>query len=137
MAEARDLQVDVARAYLNFTAFQEATAIWGHIMSLVPDVVAEIRRARKLHGKQHELPFIAKYISRNYYNGMAQSCRNALADPNVEPSWDLILLEEVYEFLEALQAGDTAAAQVEAIQVLAMMHTMLEKLENESAPSRG
>lgn len=96
------------------------------------DVADEIVRARSKHGDQKHLPLINRWTGTGEYARMERGYKHACDDAleRGDSSWDFILLEEVYEALAALQAGDLVAARPELVQVIAMASAMLEIVDS-------
>jgi len=111
-----------------FTLFDRFTATF-------MDVCEEIASARKKHGPQKHLPLINAHAGRGEYHRAAQSYKDAWdrASEDGTTSWDIILLEEVFEALEALQNGDLVEARGELVQVMAMATSMLELVDEKLA----
>lgn len=97
-------------------------------------VATELARAVELHGDQSYIPLLSPYIGLHRYRDEANSYKARLRHfktEGMEWSWDIILLEEVFEMLEAVENGDLVEAREEAVQVLAMVHRVIEKIDSE------
>lgn len=100
------------------------------IEGVAAEAVAEVYRAREIHGKQHGLPSFdagdgrGQDVWEHVGRVLEDDAREMLDD---EPSWAAILAEEVGE---ALQAEDPGHLRGELIQVAAMALAWVDRLDN-------
>lgn len=102
----------------------EQLTVAAHNLKLLGEVGEEMLRARRKHGPQKHLPLVGEGNA-SYYAALESRAKMA-CDNASAPTWDLILLEEVYEALASLAAGDLEAGRAELVQVLAMASSMIE-----------
>lgn len=100
----------------------EQLTVAAHNRKLLGEVGEEMLRARRKH-----LPLVGEGNA-SYYAALESRAKMA-CDNASAPTWDLILLEEVYEALASLAAGDLEAGRAELVQVLAMTSSMIEIID--------